>query len=399
MSINELAFKAWNNPQTNYWFISPTFSQAKDLYRRLKSSLPSECVLESLDTELRIELLTKSVIEFKSGEALENLRGKTLHGVIIDEVRDQHPELWPMVIRPMLTTTKGWAAFVSTPNGFDSFYDLVKFAETNPEEWDVFKAPSTCNPLFTQSEFLSAKKTMGEAQFAQEILAEFRDLSSGKVYVSHGDWNKSIKNPLSVDGLLHPMLPIVVAMDFNLSPLCFVLGQKRIDNFHWFDELCVHNTYTQEHAELLAQKILALNHKPGIIIIGDASGKSNKTSSAGKSDYDIICQIMDKHKIPWINMTPESNPTIKDRINTVNASLRDASGTTHLTYNPSRCLFLGKDFDRVVWKMSSNSERITEDQTKDPDLTHASSAVGYAICALSPLQYNQEVGTLKIIRR
>lgn len=404
-AVNELIKKAWENPNQTFWFLSPTFDQAKNMYRRLVGSLwnCNEIMLKKNQTELRVKFVNQSQIYFKSGETLDNLRGSTLHGAIIDEVRDQHAELWPMVIRPMLATTGGWAAFISTPNGFDQFYDLFEYARQNPEEWDTFQSPSTANPLITEKELEDARKTMSEAQFAQEYLAEFRDLTAGKAYINFSDANLRHESPL-ITGEKHgeifnKNLPIIVAMDFNLSPMSWALGQKRIDSFYFFDEIWIKGSHTQEASKVLVDKIKSYNPSQGVILIGDATANAGQRASAGQSDYDIICQTLDQAGIKWINLTPDSNPTVKDRVNTMNSKLKDGNGQNHLFIHPTKCPMLKKDLDRVVWKTTSASDRIILDQTSNPDLTHISDAVGYAIYALSPLKYDQRSSTLHIIRR
>jgi hypothetical protein len=125
----------------------------------------------------------------------------------------------------MLTTTKGWACFVSTPNGFDNFYDLFERGKTD-QNWASFQAPSTCNPLFTQQERDEARATMSEAVFCQEILAEFRELHNGSVYVNYSTDNIKASSPFSSTGALYsPYLPLVIGMDFNLSPMSWVIGE------------------------------------------------------------------------------------------------------------------------------------------------------------------------------
>ena len=135
LTINELLAKAWQSPSTRYWYVSPTFSQALQQYRRAVGMLMScgDAMLKKNQTELRIKLINQSELKFVSGEVLDNLRGETLHGVGIDEVRDQHPDLWPMVIRPMLTTTKGFAIFISTPNGFDAMFQTQSYIPSIPK--------------------------------------------------------------------------------------------------------------------------------------------------------------------------------------------------------------------------------------------------------------------------
>lgn len=401
---NELLRYAWENPGCTLWFISPTHAQAKVQYRRMISTLwkSKEILLKKSQTELRVKLINMAQIKFVSGETFDNLRGETLHGVVIDEVRQQHPDLWPLVIRPMLSTTKGWAAFVSTPNGFDSFYDLFEQArEDKTGKWACFSAPSTANPLFTDEEYQAAKRDMSEGQFAQEILAEFRDITSGKAYVNYGEHNLLEYNPFCKPGsdnpLVHPSLPIVVGLDFNLSPMAWTLGQKRVEEFYWYDEVWLEGSHTQEAALELVSRVRG--HKPGIILCGDATGNAGQRAIAGQSDYDILCKVLNDNGILWRNETPASNPPVKDRINTFNSKLKSADGITRMWLNPTGCPRLKKDLERVVWKTSSNGTTATLDQTKDTTLTHSSDGVGYVLCALSPLQGVNDVGTLKLIRR
>lgn len=354
-----------------------------------------EILLKKNQTELRVKLINQSEIVFKSGEVLHNLRGETLHGVVVDEVRDQHRELWGQVLKPMLATTNGWAAFVSTPSGFDQFYEFHERALKDPGgEWESFHAPSTCNPLFTQEEFESAKREMSEGEFAQEILAEFRDLTSGKAYLNHGNWNHRYDSPFSRDGsLMSPHLPILVAMDFNLSPMAWTLGQTNRGQFYFFDEIWLKGSHTQEAAKELISRVK--DHKPGLILCGDATAKAGQRAAAGQSDYAILCQMLDAAKVHWENLTPESNPPVKDRVNMVNAKLKSADGTVNLWYHPTKCPNLRKDFERVVWKPGASA---ILDQKKNPDLTHAADGVGYSVHALSEL-WTPKPGVVRVVVR
>jgi hypothetical protein len=397
MCVNELARKAWENPNTKYWFISPTYDQAKIQYRRMVGMFGPclDILTKRNQSELRIRFENQSEVVFKSGEVLDNLRGETLNGVVIDEVRDQHPELWPMVIRPMLATTQGWAAFVSTPRGFDQFYDLYQLAVTDRTgTWASFHAPSTCNPLFTIAEREEARRSMSEPEFAQEILAEFRDITAGKAYINHGPHNWRETSVLTRDGsLISPHLPILVCMDFNVGHLRWTLGQVNTSTFYFYDEISLENSHTMEAAKELVSRVKG--HKPGIILVGDATGSARKTAASGETDYSILGQILDANKIPWVNHTPDSNPPVKDRINIVNARLKSADGAIYLFYHPIKCPSLRKDFERVTWKKGAQA---ILDQTSDPSLTHASDGVGYAVCVFTDI-WKPSPGVLRVINR
>lgn len=403
MCINELLARAWELPNTKYWMIEPIYSQARDQYRKMLNALPPEVVFRNSDTEMRVELVNGSCIDFKSGETLDNLRGATLHGVVIDEVRDHHPDLWPLVIRPMLTTTKGWGLFVSTPRGFDAFYDLYNKGVNDPRgEWQSFSSQSTCNPLFTQEEFESARRDMSEAEFAQEILAEFRSIHQGKVYLSEGQHNRLEYSPFSAQGgLFSPHLPITLGCDFNVNPMSWHLGQFRGSQCYWFDEIHVANTNTQQCAEELVARLVALREQgamkntPHVKIVGDSSGNSRNTK-ANESDYGIITTALSKAGFKWTNDTPDANPPVKTRVNTMNARLKAADGSVSFWYHPTRCPMLKKDFERVSWKQGA--ENIL-DQVTDRSLTHASDSVGYPECVYAPLDSGKGGTKLRVINR
>lgn len=394
MVNNEIISVGWNNPGFKIWFISPTYHQAKIQYRRmldLLSTCPNIVKYKS-ETELRILLLTGSEIVYKSGEVFDKLRGETLNFVAIDEVRDQPDGLWTQVIQSMLRTTKGKACFTSTPNGFDSFFDLYCKEQTDSDNWQSFSGASTCNPLFSQEEFEQARKEMSDSEFAQEIMAEFRDIGTGKAYLNHGAHNWKMESPFTRDGsVMSPHLPILVGLDFNVNPMCWHLGQENQGVFYWFDRIFMRNVNTQDTAVELIGRIKG--HAPGAIICGDSTGSARR-SSASQSDYAIIEQALQTANIKYENRTPTSNPTQKDRVNSVNASLKSADGTVRLFYHPERCPELKKDFERVVWKQGA---QFLLDKT-NPDLTHASDSVGYSILELSN-KWQPSPGLMRVITR
>lgn len=399
--INHLLKNAWERPGTKYWFVSPTFPQARVMYRRLAGMLWNcrEALIKKNQSELRIKLINNSEIRFVSGEVLDNLRGDTLNGVIIDEVRDQHAELWPMVIRPMLTTTKGFARFISTPAGFDHFYDLSKQCQTD-QDWGFMSAPSTSNPLFSAEEFEAAQRSMSEPQFAQEILAEFRDLTAGRAYVHWAEKNLARECPWAPGRLYSQFHSIICGMDFNLSPMSWTLGQTSADRWWWFDEVYLTSSHTMEAAFVLRDKILKLKMEgyraePNLILCGDATGKATQRTS-NQSDYDIVKQVLRDAGISFRDDTPEANPSVKDRVNAVNAKLKDARGETWLWAHPEYCPMLVRDFERVVWKPGVN---LMLDQSRDPLLTHPTDSVGYPIYKMTPIKGIKEIGKTRIIQR
>lgn len=400
---NALLDRAWRYEQSIHWFLASTHANARIQYMRAYRAINnSNANINDSLTELRLDLQSLSNIFYKSGKVLEDLRSETLKSTVVDEVRQQHKDLWPMVLRPMLATTRGEGDFISTPNGYDQFFDLYNFAKENPDEWDVFHFPSTINPLFTAEEYESARRTMSDKQFRQEILAEFLDMTAGKAYWAFGEDNVSSVPPWNhnPETKINTHLPVVLALDFNLNPMAWTLGQTNGMKWHWFKELYIENSNTQEASSVLCELLDGyrskgmLSRDPQLTVVGDAAGKAGQRAAAGQSDYDILLGMLRAKGFSFENRTPDANPLVRDRINAVNAKCRSADGTVSLTVDPIGCPKLMRDMQRVVWKEGTNNL----DKTKDSTLTHCSDGIGYPIHALTPIQEIKEVGELVVIQ-
>lgn len=383
----------------HYWHILQTYPAANIVFDRYVRQFPKSSWSELWskrpnESEMTVFLTGFREVSFKSGKEFNNLRVETLHGAIIDECREQSPELWPMVIRPMLAKYQGWADLYTTPNGFDWFYDLYEAAKLNPEEWGAFHAPSTEAWWWTPKEIASARTSMSEAQFAQEIMAEFRDLHRGKAYINFGNHNLVDENPFAVRGAdWSQYLPIIVGMDFNVDYMSWHLGQRKANQIYWGDRIYLQNSHTPECAKELVERVRG--HKAGVILVGDATGKARKTSAAGETDYTLIEAILQANGIKYENMTPEENPTNKDRVNTMNARFKAADGSISIFVHRTRCPELIRDCQRVTWKEGSDA---TLDKS-DPTLTHATDSIGYPTCVLLPIEDVGGIGKMKVISR
>ncbi len=379
--INKVLDKAWKKRNGIYWYVGPTYRLATQIYDRTVRALAETNALQDWsDSKLAIQLLSGSWIHYKSSDNPGALLGETLDGALLDECREMDANIWKHYIMPMLGTTGGWADFLSTPNGFDWFYDLYQKKLLNPE-WGGFHAPSTSNPLWTPAMINAAREDMDENLFAQEIMAEFREFGTGSCFMSFGNHNVTPISPFAVAGEeISASLPILVGMDFNLNPMSWILGQHKNRNIHYHDEIILPQSHTPEAAEELCARVK--DHKPGVLLIGDASGNAGQRAAAGESDYSILKQRLRAHGIPFQDRTPEANPGIKDRVNTANAAFKSASGQVSVTFHP-RCKVSIKDLQRRRWKENSSSLAF---DNSDPLAGHSCDAVTYPISVLIPIK-------------
>lgn len=138
--------------------------------------------------ESRLEVLVKtqdagiSIISLRGWESIETMRGMKVDFLILDEVSSYKNfwENWHEVLRPTLTDTKGEALFLSTPKGFNHFYDLFGQESKDPD-YESFHYTSYDNPHLPKEEIDKAAQELTEDRFSQEYLADFRK-TEGLVY-------------------------------------------------------------------------------------------------------------------------------------------------------------------------------------------------------------------------
>jgi phage terminase large subunit len=102
----------------------------------------------------------------------DRLRGIYLDGVVLDEFGDMDPTIWTQVIRPALSDRKGWACFIGTPKGKNTFHRLWVEAEDDPD-WTRLMLKASETGLLDAKELADARKMMSEDEYAQEYECSF----------------------------------------------------------------------------------------------------------------------------------------------------------------------------------------------------------------------------------
>jgi hypothetical protein len=160
-------------PAPHYAYIAPLLKQSKEVaWGRLKhycASLPNMRVHEA---DLKITLWSGAVISIFGADNPDALRGAGFDGVIMDEVAQMKPEVWPAVVRPALSDRLGWAVFIGTPKGQNVFYQLYNEA-LDKEDWFVGLYPSDKTGVISDEETLSLQGTMPPDLYRQEYLCDF----------------------------------------------------------------------------------------------------------------------------------------------------------------------------------------------------------------------------------
>jgi len=189
--LSQLTVINWASKEKGlYWIVAPTYRQAKEIHwRGIQEYIPRKLIQNRNETELSIELTNGSRIALKGAENPDALRGVKLRGLVIDEIAAirNWEWLWSEVLRPTLTDYASPAMFISTPKGYNHFYDLYGMGQ-NDGIYKSWRFTSYDNPYIPREEIDDAKKELTEDTFAQEYLADFRKFTG----LAHKQWNREV---------------------------------------------------------------------------------------------------------------------------------------------------------------------------------------------------------------
>jgi len=189
------------------WWVAPSYPMAREGWRplaKLAATVPAARVNR---TDRTVTFSNGGMVEVRSTDDPDSLRGAGLDFVVLDECAFMRQEVgesgkaicmaWE-VLRPALADREGRALFISTPKGVGNWFtDLYETAE-HLDGWERWQFRSIDNPHINPAEIEAARLEIGSLMSSQEFDAEF---------VQHGgamfkaEWARYYR-PRVKDGLL-----------------------------------------------------------------------------------------------------------------------------------------------------------------------------------------------------
>jgi hypothetical protein len=381
LALTELCQAAWG-PRLLAWYVAPTYKQAKRIaWKPLKEMTRPYWAAKPNETDLRIELKSGGTICLRGADNYDSLRGDGLDFLVLDEYASIAPAAWSEVLRPALADKQGRALFIGTPQGHNHFHELVERAATLPD-WRAFQYTTAQGGNVTLQELESAAQELDDRTYRQEFEASFENMGVGRAYYAF-DSARNVRS-LRFDS----RVSLSWTIDFNMNPFCSVLAQVGNDVVYVLDEMILPDSNTLAACEeLLSRTQQWTGVMPlAIDVYGDATGEQHRTS-ASRTDWQIVKAFFGRYKDRFSVSfhVPSSNPPVKDRINCVNAKLRNHAGQNRLFIDP-RCKHLIKDFEQVSWKSDPHGNTLADLDKSDPMRTHVSDAGGYLIAREFPMR-------------
>lgn len=365
LAINELA-KFASQPNKKVWYVAPSYRQAKAIcWGVLKEKMLQHKWVKSINhSDLTITLKNNSQITLRGSDNENSLRGVGLHGLVMDEFADISKETWYEVLRPTLSDTKGHALFCGSPRGFGNWsYELFKMGETN-KDWKSFQYTTLEGEQVSQDEIEQAKQDLDLRTFQQEYEATFVNYS-GMIYYNFSRDKNIVEKYTKNVGALH------IGLDFNVDPMSAVVCVIENDRIFLIDEVQIYSSNTNE----MCDEIRTRYKNKQIVVYPDPSARQRKTSAGGLTDLAIL-------KNNGFDVRCKSTaPLVRDRINAVNAKLKNVNGKNSLFIVQS-CKNAIKSIERQIYKEG------THIPDKDSGYDHMNDALGYLVEYNFPLKRN-----------
>ena len=263
--------------------------------------------------------------------------------------------------------------------------------------WEAGQLPDTA--LFSASIYDNPHLLRSELDRLEAVYVEG---STARRIRLNGEWLPGLSGSRaypSFDVFLnvrdHPPLniykPIVWTLDFNVEPMCSLVGQRDGPVFRVYKEIYLEQGSVFEAADSFYNWLPPMFNE--IWIYGDATSK-RRVSQTAISDYTVLQNELRQRRVPSRLKVPETNPKISDRINALNLACNNL-GEVNMILDPS-CHETIADMEQVLRAPDGSIRKVHN--KKDPYFrrTHLSDALGYWVTYEAPVRLTQLVGRKSI---
>jgi hypothetical protein len=244
-------------PNSNVLLMSPNYSLSQisfDLQRNLIKHFDLEVLRDNAKDKV-IELSNHSTIRMGSVNQVDSVVGRSYDLIIFDEAAlVDGRDAFNVALRPTLDKENSKAIFISTPRGRNNWFSEFFYRGFSNEfpEWASIRATYHENPRISEDDIIEAKKTMSEAEFNQEYMADFNTYE-GQIWAFNHE-----KCIADLSELETRRMDIFAGMDVGYKdPTAFCVFGYDWDsgNYYLLDEYLNSERTTEQHAEEI-QKLI-----------------------------------------------------------------------------------------------------------------------------------------------
>lgn len=210
MLVTKFGLEAKNNIIT---YVTPTFRLSRLFYKQIVTALKDYIKTENA-TELRIDFITGSYLQFFSSESKDSIRGFQSTILLIDESAYIDDLTFQNILYPTLLVKGKKMILASTPCGASGFFH--KYVMDGLDNKPGYAAVTTNiyeNPFVTKEQIESIKSQVPLKSFQQEYLGEFLD-GSGAVFSNYK--NCLIKGDIKKSTTFFAAIDLAKSVDYSV---------------------------------------------------------------------------------------------------------------------------------------------------------------------------------------
>jgi hypothetical protein len=291
-------------------YLSPFLKQSKAVawdYLRQAMAPWRPAEARTHESELRADYPNGGQVRLYGADNPDALRGIYLDGVVLDEYADMDPRVWSEIIRPALADRQGWAVFIGTPKGRNSFYELWRRSQSEPG-WFSLMLKASETGLIPEGELALARRDLSEEQYAQEFECSFEAAIIGAYY---GKLMGEAEREKRITGVPYePTCQVWTSWDLGIRDATAIWFAQAVGR-----EIRIIDYYEASGVDL-GHYVREIAARPyvyaGHIVPQDAQAKELGT---GKSRLEVLQSLGLK------NITPAATHRIEDGINAVRVML------------------------------------------------------------------------------
>lgn len=368
----------WEHPRINRGYFAPTYPQIRDIYYPTIEEVAHDWGLRVQVNEANKEVhfysgrRSRGTVICRSMEKPDRIVGFKIGEADVDEIDtlpERHAErAWRKIIARLSVDYSGRRGVnvATTPEGFRFTHArFVKAVRDNPELaklYGLVQASTYENEANLPDDYIpSLLATYPEQLIAAYLRGQFVNLTSGTVYHTF-DRKLNASTERLRDGEA-----AYVGMDFNVGKMAAVIHVKRDGLPHAVGEV-VDAYDTPAMCRILRERL----GDRQIRVYPDASGNSRKSVNASTSDHQLL------RDAGFVVVTDAANPSVKDRVNAMNAMFCNAQGDRRYRVNVDECPTYADHLEQQIWAVSGEPD-------KSSGHDHANDAAGYFIVKEYPV--------------
>lgn len=365
---------ALKHPNVLQGFFAPTYQQISDIFYPTIAE-----AAEMLGLTVKVVSSKKVVIVYKSKKQIarivcrsmdkpETIVGFKVARALVDEIdtmkTGKATDAWRKIVARLRLKVEGVVngiGVTTTPEGFKFVYE--HFGKKPSESYSMVQASTSENAANLPDDYIDTLLETYPAQLVSAYLrGEFVNMTSGSVYPM---FDRVLNN---TDAVERQSETLHIGMDFNVLNMSAVVHVIRDGQPFAVDEILgVRDTPTM--AKLLKERY---KNKNRVIVYPDASGGNSSTKDASVSDLSIL------RDAGFTIIVGNSNPAVKDRVNSMNAAFCDGAGRRRYMVNVKRCPVYTDSLEKQAYDKNGEPD-------KDNGFDHANDSGGYFVVNKYPI--------------